>query len=330
MSFKFSVHSLLLLSFALVLLGVSVAPAQAASTVPVLTLTVNGGENASVVNGEEVELGWYIDGPVENCRVSDIGLIDTSVLPVSGTTSVIATADGTASYTLECDAVAEVVEINTNLPVIDMSIREGDDLMTNSLTGRVDSVIVDWSASNSDGCDLLQRESVSAPGVLITETNTNDYWGRYAAGGTVRYDGWPREIRETTTFYITCRNDAIGESVTQSITLNVANGAPPLPPLVNVVSPNFPQVTQSEVYGYAYVDVSFQAYNVTRCVQRAYYLDGTQYSPRPPHYGYINTSLTSGNFTNIRLSTTTDFEVTCSRGEVTLAGVTYPLVRCHQ
>lgn len=329
-----SISYIQILTAALVALCAFVSFSQvtsAAQTSPTLVLTVNGGVGTNVVNGDPVELGWYVDGPLTNCSITEkstigervVVVIDTTTMPSSGTRTVTPPADSNTSYVLNCDALQDTVVVNTNTPTVTMSISPGTDLQTNNVTGIVDSVDVKWSSQNATRCSLMRREKASAPGVFLVETNYwNDYWGEYQGGGTVRYDGDPRWINETNTFYITCYNDNTGAEATASITLNVTDAPPPNPPLVNIWSPDFPSVTRSELFGYAWVDVGFNSANVTSCYQKAYYENGTQY-PNPPGWGTSWWNL-SGNFTNIQIATTTEFEVTCLRGPVTLGGITYP------
>lgn len=297
-----------------------------------LILTIDGGNSSVSVNGEEVELGWYIDGPVTNCVIKQkigtnltvIHTINTNNLPASGTKMVTPPENTSTNYILICDQAQDTVVVNTDFPIVEMSIDQGTNLNVNPLTGRVDNVSVRWNSQNTNKCSLMWREKASAPGVKIFETNTGDYWYQYGTSGLVGYDGDPRSITETTTFFITCYNDNIGESITKSITLNVSNPAPPSEPALSMWSPNFPTVSASETYGYAWVNIGFNAQNVTRCYYSSYYTNGVQYS-NPPGWGTSDT-ITSYNFTGIRISTTTDFRIRCTRGEVNIAGTIYPAV----
>lgn len=315
--------------FILIFLGffVNTTFVHASSDGPVLVLTVetlDGEVVKNVVNGKPVILRWYIDGPVTNCTVTDVGPIDTSVLPVNGSKEIIPATDGKVSYELLCDEKKVETLLNLEKPSVNLTIEEGTTLMNNSLTGRVNSVDVRWTSTNTTKCGLLWRESASTPGVKIYETNSGYYWDQYKPSGRVLYNGSYREINESTTFYITCTNENTGEDATSSISLVVTNPAPPLAPIVVLSSPDYPTVYRDELYGYAYVDVNFSSANVTNCVQKAYYANGDTY-PNPPGWG-TGSNIFAKNFTNIKLSTTTEFEVTCSRGPVTIAGTLYPEV----
>lgn len=302
-----------------------------AATAPVLVLTVNGGGVAAVVNDEPVELGWYLDGSVTNCSliqdnsvtgVSTITTIDTSSLPTSGVTMVTPPPNSTTNFILNCDGAVDEVPVNVEPPIVTMSVDQGTDLVNNALTGYVSAVTVRWSSVNATRCSLVSRESATVPLKLESSYLWDDYWDEYGVSGRIHYDGSPRYINETTTFYVTCYNDNTGAEDTASITVNVNNPPPPNPPVVNLWSPNYPNVSRSLLYGYAWVDVGFNSSNATWCTERAYYENGVQYA-NPPNWG-AGSWVLSRNFTGIQLSTTTIFEITCGRNEVTLGGVTYP------
>lgn len=306
-----------------------------AATAPTLLLTVqnlDGEPVVGVVNGQTVVLGWYVDGPVENCTITQdnsligqqvIVAIDTSVLPTSGSQQVIPPADSSTSYILSCDRYVEEVPVNTNPPSVTLSSDQGIDLMNNSLTGRVDNLVIRWNSLNATRCSYISR-SASSTG-LITETSHVDYSNRLGTSGWIRYDGDPRLINETTEFSITCYNDNTGAEATDSLLVNVSNPPPPSPPVVNLWSPDTPTgiVARSELYGYAWVDVSYNSANVTYCNQQAYYEDGTQYPNGQPAPWDTRSNL-SYNYTNIRLASTTVFEITCGRPAVTIGTETYP------
>ncbi len=315
------------------LFAMSAQLSLSASVFPVLTLTINGASGSAViVNGEEVTIGWHVDGPIENCTIGEkvdgevviIKTINTEILPSTGTMLRIPPEDISASYILSCDSVVEEVVLNMDEPTVSVSIDQGDNLTVNALTGRLDSVVLRWSSSNTNRCSNIWREKSSAPGVIFVETNGSDYAGKNGTGGWIRYDGNPRYIDETNIFYITCYNDDIGAEVTAQITLNVTDPPPPEMPEVSIWSDDYPTVVVSELWGYAWVDVGFSSQHAVSCSQKAYYADGTQYS-NPPGWG-TQSWRTNHNFTNIKISTTTDFKVTCSRTEVTVAGIVYPAV----
>lgn len=329
MSFQVRMQkSFFILIVAVLLAGVGNTVSLAQAT-PILVLTVDGGAIAAVVNDEPVELGWYVDGPVTNCVLiqdnsvsgqTTLATIDTTTLPASGTMDVTPPANSTTNFILNCDGAVDEVPVNVEPPITTLTSDQGTDLVNNPLTGRVNEVILRWNSVNATRCSYITRTSPIIGSV--TETSSNDYSNRLGTSGWIRYDGDPRYINETTTFSITCYNDNTGAEHTDTLTITVSNPPPPDPPIVNMWSPDFPVVYRDELYGYAYVDVGFSASNVTSCIERAYYGDGTLY-PNPPNWG-AGSWVLSRTFTNIQLSTTTIFEVTCSRGDVTIAGIFYP------
>lgn len=306
-------------------------PAMAQADPYTLVLTVqnlDGTPVVAAVNGQTVVLGWYIAGPLSNCRIeqnnSVTGLTTietiTAPLPTSGNKEVTPPPDSTTTFIINCDEEVEETPLNYDLPEVTLTSDQGVNLVNSSLTGRVDYLIVRWSSVNANRCSYVTREGVS--GTFNTETNTTDYSNRRGTSGWIRYDGEPRFINETTTFYITCYNDTIGAEETTSLTVNVENPPPPGDPWINMTSPDYPDVVRSELYGYAWVDVGFNSGNVTWCTQRARYADGTIY-PNPPNWG-AGSTVFSRNFTDIQLATTTIFEIQCGRGAVTISGVMYP------
>lgn len=308
--------------------------AEAASSGILLVVqTLDGQSVNNVVNGEPLILSWYISIPVTNCLIFEkveetetvVQAIDTTSLPASGTKNITPSSNVNTSYILRCDTIEAEQVINTNQPTVSMSIDQGTDLMVNPLTGRVDMVDVRWTSANANRCSQIWREKASAPGVLISEDSTRNYWYRGNTSGRILYNGVTREIRETTTFYITCYNDDIEASVTDSITLNVTNPAPPAEPNLSIWSPDYPSVTVDTLWGYAWVNVGFSAQNVTSCSQSALNDNGEVVS-NPPGWGGISSGYTNYNFTGIKIAATTEFKVTCTRGAVTIAGIDYPAV----
>ena len=248
--------------------------------------------------------------------------IDTSVMPAVGTQSVVPPDNSSTSYTLTCDAIVSGVIVNTNTPVVTMNIPQGTNLEIDPYTGRVD-IDVEWTSENTDSCSVMYREVASDPGVLFPESTYNEYTGAYDVSGSVHYDGNPRSIDQTSTFYISCSNSNTGETVTSSITLTVAEPPPLPPPTITMWSPDAPSLYRDELYGYAFVDVGFTSSYAQKCVEKAYDENGVEYYPLPRGWGsgvYTLDKL----FTNIQLATTTIFEVTCWRNEVTIGATTYP------
>lgn len=328
-------ESIVLFSVALFWSGavLMVPSAHATSSAPVLVLTLKDMNNvpvAAAVNDEPLKLEWYVDGPVTNCAImqnnsvsgqSNLAMVDTNSLPETDSMVVTPPANSTTNYILNCDADVEEVPVNTDPPVVTMSVDEGVNLVNNAIVGRVDKATVRWSSVNATRCSYVDRVSSST---VVTETFTQyDYTNPRGIAGSIVYDGWPREIHETTTFSVTCYNDNTGAEDTGTITINVSNPPAPGAPLVTVGSPDYPSVDRDPLYGYAFADVWYTANNVTSCSRKAYYPDGvTEYSLSP--WTVSGSAYTSYSFPNLALATTTVFEVTCTRAPVTLGGVTYP------
>lgn len=305
-------------SIAFLLIGIQYAAAQT----PTLVLTINGGSNATIVNGQSVDLAWYIDGAVTNCSINNgVGPIDVSVTPASGSLTVTPPANTSTNYQLNCDGLVDAVTVSIN-PIVTMSVDGGSPQSLNPLTAQIDYQRVRWDAQFATRCGPVSREEASSPGTIITATNNAEYNQKYQTNGWVNYRGWPHGyIDETTTFFITCYNDVTGAQATGSVTLVVNNPAPPPMVTMNMWT-NTPTAYRDPVFGYAVADVRFNSQGTTWCSYSAAYADGTIYS-NPSGYGHWG-GHQSGNFTKIRLSTTTDFTITCSRGSVTIAGIPYP------
>lgn len=296
-----------------------------ATSHPVLILTINGGASATVANGESVTIGWYIDGTVTNCSINNgIGAIDISILPATGSTIVIPPANGSTEYILNCDGTT-----NTSVVYIDPDITlyfdGGTSYTANPNTGYVNLIKLNWESQYSSRCSDVWYEEASNLGVPITITANGPYNSsrNYIFGDVTFSSTYLNRISETSTFYITCYNDITGTESTESITAVVDNTTPPGAPSINISSPQFPTVIRSELYGFAYVDVSWQGFNVSSCSQSMSYDDGSPYVSMP--YGWSRPSTyTSYNSINIEIATTTNFTVTCSRDAVTIGGTLYP------
>lgn len=293
---------------------------QTAYAIPYIT--INGSTEANVVIGQPITVYWYIDDPtVTSCSINNgIGEIDVSTIPTWGSTTTILFEDGDISYVLTCvgGVVIPPVEVNTNSPTVSMWTSQGTEQTVNPLTGRVNNMDIHWDSENADRCSLMYKELDSNPGVL-TQMNSGDYSNAWRTYGYVRIDGSPYLITETTTFYVSCYNDAINEAATSSLTINVSNPEPPPAPTVNIwASPE--TAVQDLMSGYAYSDVGFSSDNVTWCEEKAYYEDGTEYSPHG--WGWNRWTLNRTGY--VEMSATTIFEVTCGRGDVVIGGVLYP------
>ena len=303
-----------------------------ASSHPILSLTVNGGNGASVVNGEPVFLEWYIDNAIDCTINNGIGTVDTSVLPVSGSATTTPQPNTTTNYVLSCAGQSPTeVQVNTDTPVVDISIREGSPLVVNVNTGEVDRVRVDWTSTNATRCSDVWWEEASNPTTQVFPSSYNDY-DEYETSGTIRFDGSPRAITETTTFYITCYNDNVSppSEDTNSVTLNVTQAPPPGTPELTFWSNTPLPVVREAINGRADVSLEFQAQNVASCDTEVYYEDGTPIdysSAYYPYWYYIwPSSALSDTWSSLSVATTTIFEVSCDRPEITHNGTTYPAV----
>ncbi|MCA9354073.1 MAG: hypothetical protein KC877_00980 [Candidatus Kaiserbacteria bacterium] len=323
--FSFQVTKLLTAVFGVVTLFLWVVSAQVAHALtPVLILTVNGGNTAEIVNGTPITLEWYIDD-AQGCYINNgVGDIDTSVLPVSGSITVVPPADTDTSYVLTCTQGTDSVEVLIE-PEITMELPEGTDRTIWGITGTLSSVIVQWDTQYATRCSYVWYETESNPGVPVVANVSSGYTGPLGTTGIVVFDGTPFDrITETTTFYITCYNDANGTESTQSITLNITYGTPPADPTIDIWSPDYPTVYQDYLYGYAYVDIGFEAESVYRCNYAAYDEDGVKIKT-PTGWG-VPSWYKSGYMEDIEIIATTTFEISCFREEIVFNGVTYPYV----
>lgn len=323
---SFKILVILFLSFILMQTYVEAATISA-------TLTVNGGANASVINGSEVTLDWEIIGSPTNCRIIEktttveniiVPNIDTTLSPTPGTYKFTPQDNTEAEYSLVCDQVIDVVVVDTTLPVVNISIDEGINLTANPTKGYVDKVTVRWNSYNTNSCSEIKREKASALGTFTVENDSTDNLDMTKTSGDIIYDGSPRSISETTTFYITCYNDVTGEEVTNSIKLNVSNSTPPpaVTLSISAYGADVSGVTKLSD-GKAYLTLWRASKNATQCVSLSYYENGELYS-NPIGFTPV-TDFSAERYHNpIIISTTTRFQVTCNRAEVTIDGITYP------
>ncbi len=315
-----------------------------------VVLSVNGGEDASVLNGEVVTLSWFLNAPsgssITNCSIKLNGVvihdaIDSSVLPATGSIDVTPPSNTDSNYSLNCDQNTSGVSVNTNLPTASITITEGTNPATavevdslqfgvtfdrvKGVTSEMGTVNVNWTSANTHRCSVLQKEFSDNPGVLFSETSvTNEYTNFQGVSGSVRYDGSPRVIKQTTTFYITCYNDYTGESVTASKTLVVMHPQTPQPITINLYTlyNGSTTVKQNLISGFATTSIGFWSSNAYHCTPSVRYQNGTPY-PNPRGWGTPSDWWLGYNNPNIKIATTTEFSVTCYRNAVTFQGITY-------
>jgi hypothetical protein len=288
--------------------------------------TVNGGTSATIINGQDVTLAWYVNVPgVVSCVINNgVGPIDVSTLPASGSLTVTPPENTSTDYAMNCDGVVSSVNVDIT-PTVTMSLPQGDERTNSALTNRLDVVDVNWSSQFATRCGNVWREEESNPGVKIWASSNHEYRNKNQPAGSVRYRGWPHGyIDETTTFYIMCYNDENGSFATGSVKLTVYDPPPPPDPLVNVWTTDADAfVFRDNLSGYADVNIRFNSTGVTSCSYQAFYADGvTPYPELPRGFGQWS-GHTGGNFT-VRIATTTEFQVRCSRGTVTIGDITYP------
>ncbi|MCD5381601.1 MAG: hypothetical protein LR008_03435 [Candidatus Pacebacteria bacterium] len=294
--------------------------AQYAQAAPTLILDVTP---STVVNGQEVTVTWYIDGSVSNCSINNgIGVIDVSTLPAISSVALVPPDNSSTDYTLNCDGGLETVTVVTE-PTVILSL-PGGNTETIDVSGKVDSVDIDWTSSFATKCERMWYEEESFPGVrhYIQWWQHNTYEATFGQVGF--YGTWGGTwIDENVTFYLECINETTGASTIGSVPLTVIDPPPPNPPTVTAWTDS-PSVSISTSTGLAYTDFEFVSSDVSSCSHKAYYMDGSQYTTLPIGFGYG--SALSYKFNNIQISTSTDFEVTCSRPELTIGTTTYPAV----
>lgn len=297
-----------------------------ATTGPTVIVTVNGSENATIIDGEEVQIDWYLDGSLSNCQLKRNGAviqtIDTSVVPVNaipGLSEVPPTGASTI-YSMSCTGVSDTASVATN-PIVSMSLPQGESRITDPTTGVLGEVDVYWDSQFATECSNVWMVQENPDRIYYANLGS-EYRSKNQPDGWVRFRGWPHpSIDRTTTFYIECTNIITGASEIGSITLTVVDPPPPVPPVVNIWT-NTPVVNPDPLYGYGRADVRFNSVGVSNCFYSAYYANG-DLAPNPSGWGQWQ-SHTVGTFNSIRIATTTDFEVRCTRGAVNLNGVDYP------
>lgn len=362
---KYSIHLTLMLKLAILSLFIGFtffAGAQTAAAAcpedPDFFLTVNGGCEATIVNGDDVELAWYINKDVTACTINNgIGNIDVSgPLPISGSMDHTPPEDSSTPYSITCDGAVQTATVDV-YPVVTMSIDGGSPKTLDPTTGRIDDVRVRWDSEYADECSPMWRTTASEPTRKYTSWRSQDNYNRLGTSGWANFDNWPNGgyVTETTTFGITCYNTFRGTETEQTIVLVVEDPEPPDDVVLNFWQEDT-SVEPDYIDGYAYTRVGFNSQNASWCRYRAELADGTRYGsyaedassgdgtvptdwalekygndyvgwdrygPLPSGFGAWG-GHTSRTFSNVELATTTRLFVRCSRGEVTLDGVTYP------
>ncbi len=292
-------------------------------------LSVNGGSNAAITNGETVTLEWFIDGAVSSCVINNgVGPIDTSSLPTTGSLEVTPPEGATTDYTLTCTGGSSTATVAINPEVT---------LTTDSFwtTGKRDfnsgeaKVVLEWTSRYATECSRVWLEEAANPGVIIWSTSYGD---EYQTAGGMEFDGDNSQypITRDTTFYIACSNTVTGASSVDSVFVAVTDPDPLPPPTANFRSEEpggATTVTRDPVTGLAEVELYWNSNSETdQCAFQAYYLDGTPYPLEEPQgfdrWGAV-TSQYAGTF-YIDFYETTRFEVTCTNFAYSLGGVDYP------
>lgn len=321
-------HHLLSAAFAILSFGfgmlVFAAPTHATAPSD-FVFTINGGESATIINGQDVTLGWYVNVEgVTNCTINNgVGSIDVSSLPASGSMVVTPPEDTSTNYAMNCDGAVSTVTVDIT-PVVTMTLSQGDTRTNSALTQNLSRTDVAWSSQFATRCGNMWYETQS--GATYTANHSNEYRNKNQPAGWLRFRGWPHpNIDETTTFFIKCYNDENGSFAIGQVTLTVIDPPPPPLPVVNIWTPDSDATVQrDDLSGYATADVRFNSTGVTWCTYQAYYQDGiTPYENLPRGFGQWG-GHTGASFRDVKIATTTVFEVTCSRSSVDYASTTYP------
>ncbi|MEK7639144.1 MAG: hypothetical protein AAB388_03220 [Patescibacteria group bacterium] len=304
----------------------SAIPAFASHVPNQVVLTVNGGSSAAILNGTPVDLGWYLDGHVSNCVISDgqnTFTVPVPTLPTSGTMQVTPPTNASISYSLTCTGGSAQPVIVTVDPIITITTSPAGTTTFDAVVGYARPLDVSWTSQLATRCSKVWFETVSNPGVPIF-ASSNSYVG---LNGGNPYDLANNHITESGTFFIQCFNDVASTSAVAAVDIVLTNPPPPGSPNVTITStlPGSDPVyfaSPDPILGWAFANLQFTSANVSSCQYRAYQ-NGSLMSPNPSGYGQAS-ALTSGNFTSITIATTTDFRIICSRPASTFNGVSYP------
>lgn len=292
------------------------APHAHAQTVE---LTVNGGSNASITNGQSVLLEWYINGAVSNCVINNgVGPISTAVLPAIGSLTVTPPDSSTTNYSLTCNGGSSVATVAIN-PIVTLTAEDTTvDLDPVDNDAKVE---LHWESRYATECTRVWYVKASSPSTQIW---SGAYGDQYLTAGWVDID-----ITENTTFYIQCTNVVTGASSVASVAVTVNTPAPQPAPTVYIESTRgsgITTVTRDATTAAAWISLYYKGKDVDECAFQAYYQNGTPYASLPSDFDrYGNpTDDKKGNFYWITIYETTRFEVTCTQFAYTLGGTNYP------
>jgi len=304
-------------------------PVSAAELITLVT------DKPAYVNGETVTISWYINTPTKNCIITgpdltkaiEPAIIDTTALPVTGEYSYVPPNDSTIAFNLKCEKYVPVTVVPVVPGVttrIDGSFYDVTKYFDEALGGAL-STVVSWTSSNATRCSNVIYRSAATGNVWTTVPIEEDeeYINRMGTAGSVRFDGDPRLITETTNFSVGCYNDN-EDPVTSSwnskwITVNAIPVEPP-PVSVSIWSSNTSPVYADAVSGYATARINWSAYNADACDERAYRMDGTEIAV--PGWSFYSTTYSGGLDT--KLATTTKFTLHCWRNARTYNSTVYP------
>lgn len=304
------------------------APNAYAATVE---LTVNGGSSAAVTNGQSVLLEWYIDGAVSSCVINNgVGPISTSVLPATGSLSVIPPDGATTDYSLTCSGGSSVVTVAINPEVTITVLNPTEEL--DRITGEA-QLAVEWTSRYATQCSPVWLEYSSNPGVQLWTVDTSSNNDIYETAGNVFFEEGNSQpaITEDATFYIECENVVTGTRTTVSAGVTVTNPVPLPAPTVDIFSrmPGGATVIERDsITALAEVSLGYDSDYIDECSFEAYYLDGTPYVDLPEDfdaYG-LTTDEPAGIFWWIGIYESTRFEITCTQFAYSLGGTNYPEV----
>lgn len=279
---------------------------------PSVTLTVNNGASAAILNGQPVELDWYaVD--VTNCVINNgVGPIPNDELPSGGRT-VIPPDNLQTVYTMTCEIVGGGSASDTSTvsapPVVNFSSPQGDVQETDPLTGTL-ALVLNWDSQYATECSNITWEQAS--GSTGSASNANDkFEDQYKTSGELRFDKYPNyPITETTTYKITCSNQSTGLSTTVEYTVTVTNAPPAPDPTVNLTSTEV-TINASPTLGFGYATLDLSTTNITWCEYTAFDLQGTPISVN----GFTNRWGGNGHNESfsVEMSTSTRFVADCKR-----------------
>ncbi len=304
---------ILLLAALVFNIGVWFAHAQ---VTPIVALTINGGANTTIVNGQSILLEWYVVG-TSNCSINNgVGPINTSA-STTGSLIVIPPDNVSTDYILTCSTGSDIAEVEIRPDVllssptgsyIDQNTRHAT---ASALTGDV-YVTLNWESEYATECSNISYVREGDPTIRYVNSHSSFFSDEGLTEGTFT-SRWPNsDIRITTTYYITCTNAITGASETDALTIVVL--APPAPPALTLIATTTtPVIAQDVNLGVARANVRYTSQGASSCSFRAYTLSGTQYNV--PGFSDMWGGHAARNV-NVNIATSTRFDITCSRGAV--------------